>query len=146
MGLSFVYHRNTTLGSQFTLTCGRGHLVAALMHDGHSEVDANKIVDRGQSQVKGGVTPAIRVPRVRSQVIESDRQVVAEFVTEHYFPQRTATTLFSSFYEGFVKWLEPSQRPNWSKKRVSQALPANYRSVPGNRNVRVIENLVKRPA
>ena len=146
MGLSFVYHVNTTIGSQFTITGGRGHLIAALMHDGHNEADANKIIDRGQSQVAGGITPAIRVPRVRSQVIETDRQIVAQFVAEHYFPQRTATTLFANFYEGFITWLEPSQRQNWSKKRLSQALPSVHPSVAGNRNVRVVKDLTKRPA
>ena len=123
MGLSFVYRVNESLGSQFSITGGRGHLIAALMHDGHNEADANKIVDRGQSQVEGGMTPVIRVARVRSQVIESDRQIVATFVSEHYFPQRSATTLFANFYASFMRWLEPSQRPNWSRKRWSKTWP-----------------------
>ncbi|WP_152100042.1 hypothetical protein [Lacipirellula parvula] len=148
MGISFQYRRYESLGKQYTVTCGRNHLLAALLRDGYSEVDAEKIIDRGWAEAgSAGVSPVIRVPRPQTTTVETDREIITAFIAEHYIPRRDCSTLFAAFYEAFLAWLSPALRPNWSRKRVAQALNVtDHPSVAGNRNVRVVKDLAKRPA
>ena len=55
-------------------------------------------------------------------------EALASFIRDHCHPVTGSLIPFGEFYERFVGWLAPNERPAWSKARVSKCLPAGHPS------------------
>ena len=78
--------------------------------------------------------------RKRSQ--EMHRSPLETFIAEqcHYVPGQKI--LFAEFFERFIKWIDPSERFEWSKPKVSRSLPSDTPSgASGGGNQRYVGNL-----
>jgi len=69
--------------------------------------------------------------RLMVPVVETDEKIFAasknrtdlDVFLEEYTKSAPGTSIkFSDFWKGFDTWLDPSERPAWSKKKVSQGL------------------------
>jgi hypothetical protein len=146
MGMTFVYDSKEPLGRQYSIICGRPHVIAAAMAEGLNELDAAKLLHKAHVEARGNrQSSAIRVPRAKSKRVELDGEVVANFIRDRYVPQHGSDVLFADFYVDFVAWLEPSLRSLWNRLRLSKALPADHPSIAGRGNVRFVSGLTKPP-
>lgn len=78
--------------------------------------------------------------RQRSQ--DMSRSGLESFIqiTTNYAPGEKI--LFSDFYEKFLNWMDPSERFEWSKSKVSRSLPSDTPpGAAGGRNQRYVGNL-----
>jgi len=78
----------------------------------------------------------------RQQSQAMSRTGLQAFIQEqaHYAPGQKIP--FVDFYEAFVKWLDPTERFEWSKAKVSRALPTDTPSgASGGNNQRFVGNL-----
>lgn len=60
----------------------------------------------------------------KSLAMEINKTPLEQFVDESCHLVDGECVLFSTFYDNFIKWLDPTERDFWSKTRVSKQLPA----------------------
>jgi hypothetical protein len=66
--------------------------------------------------------PVIDTPDKMDQM-EANRTELETFITEHLVPINGSVIKFDEFYERFMEFLTPNQRPFWSKRRVGREWP-----------------------
>jgi hypothetical protein len=74
------------------------------------------------------------------------RTPLETFIKEQCHPAPGQRILFAEFYERFVKWLDPGERYDWSKIKVSRSLPSDTPCGAGTDNKRFVGNLSWTPA
>ena len=55
--------------------------------------------------------------------MEANRTELETFITEHLVPINGCVIKFDEFYDRFMEFLTPNQRPFWSKRRVGREWP-----------------------
>ncbi len=78
----------------------------------------------------------------RQRSKDMSRDSLQTFIKEaaHYAPGEKI--LFAEFYEKFTTWMDPSERFEWTKAKVSRALPSDTPSgASGGKNQRFVGNL-----
>jgi hypothetical protein len=72
---------------------------------------------------------------------EMHRTPLESFIREQCYPAPGQKILFAEFYEKYINWLDPAERYQWSKIKVSRGLPSDTPSGASNDNKRFIGNL-----
>jgi hypothetical protein len=85
----------------------------------------------------------LRLPVVESEekaiAQESNRDAAEEFVGEHC--QTGSKIMLREFYEKFQDWLDPEERLEWTKRRLSKWLKKRFSVKPGTCNITFIFGL-----
>lgn len=91
----------------------------------------------------------LRLPMIdtykKQQSEDMQRTSLERFLKEECYPAPGHKILFSEFYEKFFDWVEPEERYQWSKIKVSRGLPSDTPMGASTGNKRYIGNLALAP-
>jgi hypothetical protein len=77
----------------------------------------------------------------KQQSEDMQRTPLESFIKDQCFPAPGEKIKFAEFYEKFIEWMDPEDRYQWSKIKVSRSMPSDTPVGASNDNVRFIGNL-----
>ena len=91
------------------------------------------------------VTGRMRLPVVetykKEQSASMHRSPVETFILEQCYAAPGERIVFTGFYEKFTEWLDPEERYQWSKQKVSKGLPSDCPCGSSTGNKRFVGNI-----
>jgi hypothetical protein len=111
----------------------------------HLEDEAPHFMHTLKNFVLPQVQGRLRLPVVntikKQQSEDMQRSPLESFLKDQCFPSPGHKVLYSEFYERFVEWLDPEERYQWSKIKVSRAMPSDTPVGASTDNKRFVGNL-----
>ena len=77
----------------------------------------------------------------KQQSEDMQRTPLESFVRDQCHPAPGAKILFAEFYEKFIEWLDPEERYQWSKIKVSRGMPSDTPVGASTDNKRFVGNI-----
>lgn len=83
------------------------------------------LIERDLPETKSRLRLPVLESEIKSRQQELNKDIVTEFVEEKCHQIDGSKILFSQFYDEFIKWLDPIEKLNWTKRRLSTQLMSN---------------------